>query len=144
MLLLYGYTQPLPGDFQHGDGLYQMFVDGVYLHPKEEFQYFSRVMVEATQRSGIWTLLPEAVSKGNLKLQLCDLFDWSESDFREFSLFRARILECATHPQYVGCSVLVPVRQCVVTIAEDSIDEIGLTEDSASSNKGAENQREPV
>jgi len=69
----------------------------------------SEIMVNRSQDSGYWDDPLRSVGRGELELQFSRFFDWQVLGFREFGLYRARIVGSEQHPHLVGRDALLPV-----------------------------------
>jgi hypothetical protein len=69
----------------------------------------SEVMVNRRAGTGYWDDPLKFIEPGELELRFMQFFDWSLLGFREFALYRARIIGSTKHPHLVGRDALLPV-----------------------------------
>jgi hypothetical protein len=86
-----------------------------FLCPKEplmflrlEFGRRSDLMVNRGVNTGYWDDPLRVASSDDLDLRFVQFFDWSSLEYRDFALYRARIVASVPHPEVVGRDVLVP------------------------------------
>jgi hypothetical protein len=84
----------------------------IELHPNGE------ILVNRELSSGYWDYPLTNVLKGELELAFLGLFDWSQTDHRDFSYYRVRITGSARHPGVVGKDALVPIGPHVRVMCE--------------------------
>ena len=67
------------------------------------------IMVNRGIGTGYWDDPVSIVATGELDLRFIQFFDWSLLGFREFELYRARIVGSEKYPHLVGRDALLPV-----------------------------------
>ncbi len=80
----------------------------------------SRVMVNRGDRTGYWDDPLTTAGRGELDLRFIGLFNWSPLDFRDYDLYRARIVGSRKYPHLVGRDVLLPIGTAVRVLLSDS------------------------
>jgi hypothetical protein len=70
-------------------------------------------MVNRGLATGYWDDPLTCVEQGALDLRFIAFFDWWTLGFREFGLYRVRIVACKRHPRVVGRDALRPVGTAV-------------------------------
>jgi hypothetical protein len=65
-------------------------------------------MVNRGVDTGYWDDPLRAASSDDLDVRFVQFFDWSLLEYRDFALYRARIVASDPYPNVVGRDVLVP------------------------------------
>jgi hypothetical protein len=93
----------------------QVQVQPDFLCPKDplmflrfEFPRRSDLMVNRGVNTGYWDDPLRDASSDDLDLRFVQFFDWSSREYRDFALYRARIVASVPYPKVVGRDVLVP------------------------------------
>ena len=80
----------------------------------------SEVMVNRGVGTGYWDDPLKVIEPSELELRFIQFFDWSLLGFREFALYRARIVGSRKHPHLVGRDALLPVGASINVFEDDA------------------------
>ena len=76
------------------------------------------IYINRERSSGYWDYPLNNVFKGELDLAFLGFFDWSQTDHRDFSFYRVRIIGSTKYPAVVGKDALVPIGPHVRVMSE--------------------------
>lgn len=77
------------------------------------FVHRSSIMVNRETQSPYWDDPVGFVEAEEMDVRLVDVFDWSLTGFREFSVYRGHIRHSAKYPHLIGRQALIPAGSAV-------------------------------
>jgi hypothetical protein len=65
-----------------------------------------QIMIRETGSNEVWGL-PKKISTKDLSFQFIRFFQWDQYTFRDLPMVRCKVMECFSHPEYIGREALV-------------------------------------